>query len=333
MKNPFFTNLGLGEMLHRRLQSSKGKRKEFSTRTTKQASVNKRQQTVWHVDVITKHTWSNLHMMADGLRNFICQGAHHPWHTNASSPGTSRPWPIDFCFPFEYHSRLCGILFWSEELLNKLGTLGFLGFSSDCASVREVTYMTSDSRAWDRILPFSNYIRIHMKSQPNATKKLQGCNRWGHLANAEKNLLETHSQLWSPAVFVFFSTGHVRSISFHRSSCVSSASIAYQAQHFVAETRKMGIQIGLGMIWCRELGELGELDMGNPWNKFEDVQAVKVLMLKCCWFHRILVTKSTSWVRPWMGTKTDHNGHIHGLFWCRTEIGDQTAVPVAVSVL
>lgn len=142
--------------------------------------------------------------MADLLRNFICQGAHHPWHTNASSPRTSRPWPIDFCFPFEYHSRLCGILFWSEKLLNKLGTLGFLGFSSDCASVREVTYMTSDSRAWDRILPFSNYIRIHMKSQPNATKKLQGCNRWGHLANAELNLLETHSQLWSPAVFVFF---------------------------------------------------------------------------------------------------------------------------------
>jgi hypothetical protein len=39
MKNPFFTNLGLGEMLHRRLQSSKGKQKEFSTHTKKQASV------------------------------------------------------------------------------------------------------------------------------------------------------------------------------------------------------------------------------------------------------------------------------------------------------
>ena len=145
----------------------------------------------------------------------------------------------------------------------------------------------------------------------------------------EKSFRNTFPAMISSS-FRFFSTGHVRSISFHRSSCVSSASIAYQAQHFVAETRKMGIQIGLGMIWCRELGEL---DMGNPWNKFEDVQAVKVLMLKCCWFHRILVTESTSWVRPWMGTKTDHNGNIHGLFWCRTEIGDQTAVPVAVSVL
>ena len=41
MKNPFFTNLGLGKMLHRRLQSSKGKQKQIFYAYKKQASVKK----------------------------------------------------------------------------------------------------------------------------------------------------------------------------------------------------------------------------------------------------------------------------------------------------